>query len=84
MPRKDRILLFIDDYMQEQGCAPTIREICANEEIKTTSLVYRHLLRLEKRGLIYRAYRYKSRSVRFTDEGNAYVKALRQAQGNEE
>lgn len=49
MPRKDRILLFIDEYMQAQGCAPTIREICANEEIKTTSLVYRHLLRLEKR-----------------------------------
>lgn len=67
MPRKDRILLFIDEYMQAQGCAPTIREICANEEIKTTSLVYRHLLRLEKRGLIYRAYRFKSRSVRFTD-----------------
>lgn len=34
MPRKDRILLFIDEYMQAQGCAPTIREICANEEIK--------------------------------------------------
>ncbi|AYJ45837.1 MAG: LexA DNA binding domain protein [Enterococcus casseliflavus] len=79
MPRKDRILLFIDEYMQAQGCAPAIREICANEEIKTTSLVYRHLLRLEKRGLIYRAYRFKSRSVRFTDEGKAYVKALRQA-----
>ncbi|MGM0096396.1 hypothetical protein IGI69_001584 [Enterococcus sp. DIV1083b] len=76
MPRKDRILLFIDEYMQAQGCAPTIREICANEEIKTTSF---HLLRLEKRGLIYRAYRFKSRSVRFTDEGKAYVKVLRQA-----
>ena len=73
MPRKDRILLFIDEYMQAQGCAPTIREIC-----------YRHLLRLEKRGLIYRAYRFKSRSVRFTDEGKAYVKVLRQAQANEE
>jgi repressor LexA len=47
-------------------------------------LVYRHLLRLEKRGLIYRAYRFKSRSVRFTDEGKAYVKVLRQAQANEE
>ncbi|MEW3487309.1 LexA DNA binding domain protein, partial [Enterococcus entomosocium] len=23
MPRKDRILLFIDEYMQAQGCAPT-------------------------------------------------------------
>ena len=69
MPRKDRILLFIDEYMQAQGCAPTIREICANEEIKTTSLVYRHLLRLEKRGLIYRAYRFKSRSFYRRREG---------------
>lgn len=34
--------------------------------------------------MIYRAYRFKSRSVRFTDEGKAYVKVLRQAQANEE
>ena len=73
MPRKDRILLFIDEYMQAQGCAPTIREICANEEIKRP-LWFIVICCVSKKRPNYRAYRFKSRSVRFTDEGRPMSK----------
>lgn len=80
MLRRDRIIVFIDTYMREQGCSPTVREICASEGIKTTSLIHRHLVRMEKRGLIYRERRFKSRGLHFTDKGRAYVLAIKEAE----
>jgi len=80
MLRRDRIIVFIDSYMREQGCSPTAREICANEGIKTTSLIHRHLVRMEKKGLIYRERRFQSRGLRFTDKGRAYVSEVKAAE----
>ena len=72
MIRRDSDLIFIDAYQQEQKRAPSIREICAHEGIKSTSLIHRHLLRMENRGLITREKFPKSRTLRLTEAGNNY------------
>ena len=79
MIRRDRILFFIDAYQQEQKRAPSIREICANEGIKSTSLIHRHLLRMENRGLITREKFPKSRTLRLTEAGNNYLTELQKS-----
>jgi len=77
MIRRDRILFFIDAYQQEQKRAPSIREICAHEGIKSTSLIHRHLLRMENRGLITREK--FPRTLRLTEAGNNYLTELQKS-----
>ncbi len=48
------ILLFIKNHIKFKGYPPAIREICDNLNIKSTSTVHGHILKLEKKGYIRR------------------------------
>lgn len=48
------ILDFLGSYLEEYGYPPTVREIASATGVKSTSTVFGHLERLEKKGLIKR------------------------------
>jgi len=60
MPRRpngdtqQRILEFIEKYIEENNYAPSVREIGEAVDLKSTSTVHGHLNRLEKKGLLHR------------------------------
>lgn len=60
MPRRphgdtqQRILDYIEKYIEENGFAPSVREIGQAVDLKSTSTVHGHLNRLEKKGLLHR------------------------------
>lgn len=60
MPRRpngdtqQRILEFIEKYIDENGYPPSVREIGQAVDLKSTSTVHGHLNRLEKKGLLHR------------------------------
>ena len=47
-----RVLNFVNEQIQKDGFAPTVREICQALDLKSTSTVHGYLARLEKKGLI--------------------------------
>ena len=56
-PRGDsqaRILEYIEKFSREKGYPPSVREICDATGLRSTSTVHGHLIRLEKKGLLYR------------------------------
>ncbi|MDD6681926.1 MAG: transcriptional repressor LexA [Clostridiales bacterium] len=60
MPRRphgdtqQRILDYIENYIEVNGYPPSVREIGQAVELKSTSTVHGHLNRLEKKGLLHR------------------------------
>ncbi len=55
MDRKDEIFLFICEFRNLRGYAPSLRDIVAGTSVRSTSTVHRYLVRLEEDGLIRRA-----------------------------
>lgn len=51
---QEKILAYIQSAIQNQGYAPSVREIGEAVGLKSTSTVHGHLTRLEKKGLLYR------------------------------
>ena len=60
MPRRpngdtqQRILEYIEGYIEKNGYPPSVREIGQAVDLKSTSTVHGHLNRLEKKGLLHR------------------------------
>lgn len=50
--RAETILAYITEFLNNNGYPPTVREICAELEIKSTSTVHRYLKELEAEGKI--------------------------------
>lgn len=50
--REQDILNFMKEEVQKKGYPPTVREICAALNIKSTSTVHKDIARLEKKGFI--------------------------------
>jgi len=50
--KQEKILLYLNRYMEENGYAPSVREICAAVGLKSTATVSYHLNELKRRGLI--------------------------------
>ncbi len=59
------ILAFIEQFQEENGYAPTVREICAAVGLTSTSTVHSHLKKLTERGLLQRDEK-KSRVMRIS------------------
>ena len=51
---QERILAYIEKATLQKGYPPSVREICEATGLKSTSTVHGHLIRLEKKGLLYR------------------------------
>ncbi|MBQ3530860.1 MAG: transcriptional repressor LexA [Oscillospiraceae bacterium] len=50
--KADAILNYMTDFIKENGYPPTVREICAELDIKSTSTVHRYLKELQADGRI--------------------------------
>ena len=48
----DAVLQFINRYMDENGFPPTVREICAELQIKSTATAYDYVNRLKEMGFL--------------------------------
>ena len=51
---QERVLAYIQSEIRERGYAPSVREIADAVGLRSTSTVHGHLMRLEKKGLLYR------------------------------
>ena len=60
MPRtsdkSERILAYVRQFTQENGFAPSIREIGAAVGLRSTASVSYHLQQLQEKGLLYPCY----------------------------
>jgi repressor LexA len=60
--RQYEVLAFVRQFIQEQGFSPSYEEIANGLQISSLATVHKHLLSLEEKGLIRRAYN-RSRSI---------------------
>ena len=49
---RERVYNFIVEFIKKNAYAPSIREICIGTDLRSTSSVYAHLLKLEDEGKI--------------------------------
>jgi len=81
MPRRphgdtqQRILEYIEAYIEKNGYAPSVREIGQAVDLKSTSTVHGHLNRLEKKGLLHREAM-KPRTIDVTREDKPQMMKL--------
>ena len=61
--RQERILKFMYEYTQKNGFVPTIREICEDTQISSTSMVIYYMKQLEELGYLIKSS-VKSRAYR--------------------
>ena len=78
--REKKILEYMKSVIREKGYSPTVREICADLGIKSTSTVHKDLANLEKEGYI-RKDPARPRTVVIVDEGFDQLEAVRAASG---
>ena len=50
--RRNRILLYITAYVEQNGFAPSVRELCSMSGYRSTATVHRYMKQLESEGLI--------------------------------
>ena len=65
-PKEQQVYEYIRETIRQKGYAPSIRDICAALDIKSTSTVHTCLDRLEKKGYIQKENG-KSRTIRIED-----------------
>ena len=54
--RQKEILDFLNEYIQQEGYAPTIEEIAAHFSLRSLATVHKHLSNLQEKGLIRREW----------------------------
>lgn len=79
--RQQSILDFTQDYMNEHGRPPTIREIGRAVGISSTSVVNYNLAKLEEKGFLDRDPDV-SRGLRLTERTNGAAETVKQAAAN--
>ncbi|RMC46641.1 transcriptional repressor LexA [Lactobacillus sp. ESL0230] len=67
-PKQLQILQYIYDTVQKRGFPPTVREICHEVGLSSTSTVHGHLTRLERKGLLLKDAT-KPRALEVTAQG---------------
>ena len=66
-PKEKDIYEYISECLEKNGCAPSVRDICAALGIKSTSSVHEYLRRLETKGYIRKS---SGKSRALSIEGN--------------
>lgn len=64
--KQERILEFLNEFIEEKGYPPTVREICAAVGLKSTATVSYHLTELKKLGKV-QGDSNKRRAIALTD-----------------
>ncbi len=72
-PKEQRVLDFINETIETQGYAPSVREVCAALGIKSTSTAHMYVERLASKGYIKKIAG-KSRTILKSDEGEGSAK----------
>ena len=70
-PKEKEIYRYIKAYGLEHGYLPSIREICAGVNLKSTSSVFRYLEDMQSKGYIKRecgSERYAVKGLRYVEE----------------
>lgn len=75
--RQDRALIFINEYQQEHGWPPSVREIATAIGTSSTSVTIRHLESLVRKGAIKRGAPKKVRTIAIAPDGAAYLEQRR-------
>jgi repressor LexA len=70
MPDKLDVLQYIKNYMNDNGWAPSVREIGASIGASSTGTANYFLVQLEDDGFIFREP-HTARAIRITSDGNA-------------
>ena len=68
----ETVLAFIDRYTEENGFPPTVRDICAELQIKSTATAYDYVNRLKEMGLLQKTAG-KKRAVALSNTGTVRV-----------
>ncbi|MCL2593593.1 MAG: transcriptional repressor LexA [Defluviitaleaceae bacterium] len=66
--KQQAVLDYLKQEIRNTGCPPSIREICAQMGLKSTSSAHLYLENLEKRGYIQR-FKSKNRSLKILEPG---------------
>ena len=69
-PKEQEIYRYIKDYGIEHGYLPSIREICAGVDLKSTSSVFSYLEDMQHKGYIKREWgseRYAVKGLRYVE-----------------
>jgi len=69
--RQAQVLEFITTYLQQHGCAPSLREIARRLGVSSVGSLHKHLVRLERKGFIRRVWN-KSRAIEVVQERNPF------------
>lgn len=72
---QQRILDYIEKYIEVNGYSPSVREIGQAVDLKSTSTVHGHLNRLEKKGLLHREAM-KPRTIDVTREDRPQMERI--------
>jgi repressor LexA len=76
-PRQDQILKFVVDYIRDNECPPTIRDVASKFDM-TVKGAYDHLLALEKKGWIERSIKHsRGITIREYPSGREYLQRQR-------
>lgn len=68
----DRVYNFVKNYIHENALSPSVRDICAGAELKSTSSVHSYLKKLDEMGLIeYRPGKRRAIILKNTDDSNS-------------
>ena len=68
----NKLMDYITCAVSEQGIVPSIREMCANIGVTSTSTINYYLNILEERGYIKRSFN-KNRSIELTDKAKQNI-----------
>ena len=71
----DDVLQFINEYTDENGFPPTVREICARLQIKSTATAYDYVNRLKEMGMLQKTAG-KKRAVAVTNTNSVRVQLI--------
>ena len=71
----DDVLQFINEYTDENGFPPTVREICARLQIKSTATAYDYVNRLKEMGMLKKTAG-KKRAVAVTNTNSVRVQLI--------
>lgn len=75
-PKELRVYQFIKERISQIGYAPSVREICADLNIKSTSTAQMYIDRLIEKGWLVRENG-KSRTLKLTEEADSNVKSYK-------